>query len=74
MANYYKIQFVGVQNRQPIIADDYEIVGPVAFINEVGLTVQNTNYTRAVFKLKGEIVAELNMNNVCGIFIGVDTL
>lgn len=70
MAKYYNIQFVGVQDRKPIIADDYEIVGPVAFINEVGLTVHNTNYTRAVFKLEGEIVAELNMNNVCGIFIG----
>lgn len=70
MAKYYQIQFVGVQDRKPIIADDYEIVGPVTFIDETGLTIHKTDYARAVFKLEGEVVAELNMNNVCGIFTG----
>lgn len=73
MATYYQIQFVGVQNRRPIIADNYEIVGPVTFIDETGLTIHKTDYARAIFKLEGKVVAELNMNNVCGIFIG-DTI
>lgn len=73
MARYYQIQFVGVQDRKPIIADDYEIAGPIACISNDGLTIQKADYSRAIFKLEGKVVAELNMNNVCGIFIG-DTI
>lgn len=70
MAKYYKVQFVGVQDRRDIIADKYEITGPISCINEYGLTIQKDGYVRVVFKLEDKVVADLNMNNVCGIFIG----
>ena len=51
-----------------IIADKYEIVGPIVKMNSDGVEVAQDLYRRAVFTDDKGVVAEINMQYVRGIF------
>ena len=51
-----------------IIADKYEIVGPIVKMNSYGVEVAQDLYRRAIFTDNKGVVAEINMQYVRGIF------
>lgn len=51
-----------------IIADKYEIVGPIIKMNSDGVEVAQDLYRRAIFTDDKGVIAEINMQYVRGIF------